>query len=172
MKRTKRIRRPERLSAGLLGLSVSAVLAWGQAEAGLAQSEKTDKPDTLVATPTQPVYGAVDASKNVPHDSFTIHSEGPRSDDEIKEVIRRYHPTVNNIYQRELKASPRLKGNVKIRLTIKQNGIVTAATITENTVGSSRLAWSIQQCILKWQFKPLGAALHTVDLSLPFEPAL
>ena len=169
-------RRNRNWMSGQLGVVFSGLFlwigtAWGQAVADSSHSERTDKPDTLVTTPNRSLSDEGDLLKKAPHDFFTVYSDGPRSDDEIKEVVRRYQATLNSYYQRELKANPRLKGTVKIRWTIKPNGIVTTAIITENSVGSSKLAWSIQQCILKWKFKPFGTALHTVDLSLPFEPA-
>lgn len=172
MKRRNRFGVSGQLGVALSGLFVWIGTAWGQAGDDSSYSERTDKPDTLITTLDRSLSDGGDLLKKEPHDFFTVSSGGPRSDDEIKEVIRRYQATLNSYYQRELKTNPRLKGTVKIRWTIKPNGVVTTAIITENSVGNSKLAWSIQQCILKWKFKPFGTALHTVDLSIPFEPAL
>jgi outer membrane biosynthesis protein TonB len=101
---------------------------------------------------------------------FALQSEGPRSDEEIQEVIRRYHPVLQNYYQRELKTNPLLHGVLKIRLIIRPDGSVSTATVLENTVGNSKLAWSAQQHCMRWQFKQGVSAIHTVDVTIPFEP--
>ena len=155
---------------GIIGLGVllCATPGWSQAD-----SSKTGKPESETAASVEtaePRSDSVETAKPEVRDTFTFHSDGPRSDDEIREVVRRYQLALSLIFQRELKMNPALRGTIKIRLAIKPNGVVSSATVLENSVGSSKLAWTIQQACLKWQFKQqYGAGLHTLDLSLPFE---
>jgi|GEM_PF-2910155 hypothetical protein len=105
------------------------------------------------------------------NDYFAVLSTGPRSDQEIQKVAERYHKTLLHYYERELKTNPGLKGTIKLRLKIRADGAVIKATVLENSVGSGKLARSVQKHCLKWQFKRLRSGFHTVELELPFEPA-
>ncbi|MBM3262340.1 MAG: TonB family protein [candidate division Zixibacteria bacterium] len=155
------------VAAAGLALLFFAVPGWSQADSSRAQKPQEETVSTqMQETSTTPE----DTAKSEPRDRFTFRSEGPRSDDEIREVVRRHQQALGYIFQRELKTNPALRGIIKIRLTIKPNGVVTSATVLENSVGSSKLGRAIQQACLKWQFKQFGTGVHTLDLSLPFEP--
>jgi hypothetical protein len=152
-----------------LALLLTAGFDWAQED---SSREEAEKADSVKSAPYgyHPDSSWVEVHKATGGEWFTFRSDGPRSDEEIQEVVSRYYNVLNTYYHRELKANPVLKGTLKIRLTIKPNGTVATATVLENSVGSSKLAWSIQQHCLRWQFKPVAEGMHTLDLSFPFEP--
>lgn len=139
----------------LTGLLSTSSVILGQDNAETADQDSTE---------------AVVRENSAENDHFAVLSEGPRTDQEIQQVVQRYHKTLLHYYERELKANPALEGIIKLRLKIKADGAVIKATVLENSVGSGKLARLVQKHCLKWQFKRRRSGNHTLEIELPFEP--
>ncbi len=85
----------------------------------------------------------------------------------IRRVIEDNKNQVRFCYERELQAHQDLAGRVALRWTIGPDGRVTAARVTESTLGNARVERCIVERVKTWRFpEPPGGG--TVDVNYPF----
>ena len=97
---------------------------------------------------------------------------GTLSPAKINRVVRRNSKRLQGCYESELKRNRTLRGVIKVRFTILQNGRVGKTKVLQNSMNSTAVAKCIERKIKRWKFrdKPKGGSV-TVAYPFYFTPA-
>ncbi|MBT5875795.1 MAG: AgmX/PglI C-terminal domain-containing protein, partial [Candidatus Latescibacteria bacterium] len=87
----------------------------------------------------------------------------------IQKVVRRHKRSFMSFYQHQLKIHPGLRGTIKLRLTVKEDGHVRKIEIVADSVKNRPLAAYITKRAEAWDFGKLDHG-QVVDLTFPFAP--
>lgn len=87
----------------------------------------------------------------------------------IQKVVRRHKRSFMNFYQHQLKMHPGIRGTIKVRLTVKEDGHVRKIEILADSVKNRPLAAYILKRAEAWDFGKLDHG-QVVDLTFPFAP--
>jgi hypothetical protein len=98
---------------------------------------------------------------------------GPaRTDEEIQIVFDKYKSTFYRLYNRELRNSPTLKGQMVLRLTIEPDGSVSMCKLQSSDMDSPDLASQVVSQVKKINFGPKdGVPTVTIVYPIDFLPA-
>lgn len=89
-----------------------------------------------------------------------------RSPDAIREVLLGHVPAIRYCYERELKRDPELKGKVSVRITVSEDGYVTAAEIISSSLNNIRVERCMLARIRLWKdFKPINPSDGSVSFT-------
>ena len=97
---------------------------------------------------------------------------GGLSKDVIEKVIRRHQSEIKYCYESELNKNKDLKGKVAVAFNIDATGVVNAANVSENTLGSDAAANCMLARIRRWKFpEAQGGGETAVTYPWLFAPA-
>lgn len=98
---------------------------------------------------------------------------GPsRTDEEIQIVFDRYKSALYRIYNRQLRQDPTLQGRMVLRLTIEENGKVSACTVDSSDMNSVELDKKITARVKRFNFGVKeGVPTITILYPIDFLPA-
>ncbi|MGH7724832.1 MAG: TonB family protein, partial [Candidatus Eiseniibacteriota bacterium] len=85
-------------------------------------------------------------------------------------VIQKYAGGIHYCYANELKHDEHLSGKLVVTLTVAASGEVTAVSVAENTIGSSRLVSCATSQIRAWKFPSIPYGVTTFQCPFVFTP--
>ncbi len=88
--------------------------------------------------------------------------------DVINAVVQRHRSEIRACYDASLQRNPSLRGKVTVSFTIQPNGIVSSASIKENTLGDPALGQCIISRVKTWIFPKPEAPVVTEVAAYPF----
>lgn len=76
---------------------------------------------------------------------------GGRDPQAIRSVIRRHDPAITDLYQRELRNNPELRGSLTLRFQIDKNGYLMNPEIVDTTLRAPGLEQKILEKMRRWR---------------------
>jgi periplasmic protein TonB len=126
----------------------------------LAQRQTTSKVESKIASKTQ-----------VAKASATNERGARRSEEEIALVFQKHLGEINNIYNRELRKDPTLRGKVVFELTIAPDGTITRCVIVSSELGNKKLEKRLVSKINKFKFANKKVPVIIAPYTFVFEPS-
>ncbi len=93
-----------------------------------------------------------------------------RSNASLMAVIQRYAAGIQFCYESELNRQPGLRGKLVVALTVSAAGDVSEATVTQNTLASSKIAACALAQIRQWKFPPVAGGSTSFQTPFVFTP--
>jgi hypothetical protein len=88
--------------------------------------------------------------------------------DVINAVVQKHRSEIRACYDAALRRNPNLRGKIVIAFTIQPNGIVSAASVKESTLGDRGLGGCITDRVKSWGFPQPEAPVVTEVSAYPF----
>jgi len=101
---------------------------------------------------------------SVPVISSRVKAKGSIPQEIARGVLDSVQPQIRFCYDRELEASPRLKGRITSQLMVQPSGAVAKERITESTLGSERVETCVLRVLKRMRF-PAGLALEPAPVT-------
>ena len=149
---------------GMIGSATGEAVGIGNG--GFGQSQRPKKPRKLKKRERK-IKSALKVRR-----ADEVVGVGNLSEAKIGRVVRRNSKRIQGCYESELKKDRTLRGVIKVRFVILQNGRVGKTQILKNSMNSRTVAKCIQRKIKRWRFrdKPKGGSV-TVAYPFHFTPA-
>jgi len=80
-----------------------------------------------------------------------------RSQDAISLVVNQHAEAIENCYKREVRLNPNLKGSVTVQFTIRPDGKVDRARISDSTLRNKNAETCILRRVQSWRFKAINS---------------
>lgn len=80
-----------------------------------------------------------------------------RSQDAISRVVNKHAEAIENCYKREVRLNPNLKGSITVQFTIRADGKVSRARISNSTLRNKNAESCILRRVQSWRFKKIDA---------------
>lgn len=105
-------------------------------------------------------------SVNIISENVQVLSGLPK--DVINAVVQRHRNEIRQCYEASRQRNPGLRGKVVVRFTIQPDGVVSAASVAESTVGDSTLESCVVSRVRRWLFPKPEAPVVTEVSAYPF----
>ena len=80
-----------------------------------------------------------------------------RSQDAISRVVNKHAEAIENCYKREVRLNPNLKGSITVQFTIRADGKVDRARISNSTLRNKKTESCILRRVQSWRFKKIDS---------------